>query len=189
VSEVEWVKTFSPSVEIQLRTTNPKLNLWIGRKLPYANEVRSYKEDGIAQSDYMGYETDLLVTEEMENGEWTPRVIIEAKCRGSITTHDAITYSHKASTHRQVHPYLRYGILIGERGNYPLPGRLFRHGTQFDFMLSWVGKEPTNQEIGNLVEVLLEEVSASQTLEEIIFESRKKGRKHYTMLHKQLKVR
>jgi hypothetical protein len=48
--------------------------------------------------------------------------------------------------HRQVHPYLRYRILIGEREGYPLPRRLFWHGMQLDFMLSWAGIEATEQE-------------------------------------------
>ncbi|GAI54911.1 unnamed protein product, partial [marine sediment metagenome] len=57
---------------------------------------------------------------------------IEGKIN-SVTTHGAITYSQKASTHKNVHPYLRYGILLGNRKHYPLPGRLFRHGAYFDF--------------------------------------------------------
>ena len=31
----------------------------------------------------------------------------------------------------------RYGIMIGGHGHYPLPGRLFRYGTNFDFMISF----------------------------------------------------
>jgi hypothetical protein len=108
---------------------------------------------------------------------------------GAITTHDAITYSHKAATHRQVHPYLRYGILLGDRKHYPLPGRLFRHGTQFDFMISWVKHEPRKQELDDTVDVLRKEVDASRILEKIIYDSRKKGKDHYTVLHKELKLR
>ncbi len=44
---------------------------------------------------------------------WKPRVVVEAKL-GKVTTNDAITYSQKASTHRAVHPYLRYGIMLGD---------------------------------------------------------------------------
>lgn len=187
--EVEWVKTFSPTVEARLRAHNPQLSVLTGKKLPYANEIRSYVDAGIDKSDFMNYETDLLVTELTGDKKWIPRVIVEAKCGGSITTHDAITYSHKAFTHRQVHPYLRYGILIGEREHYPLPGRLFRHGTQFDFMLSWTGQSPSDQEMGDFVEILLKEVEASRVMEEIIFDSRRKDRKHYTVLHKELKMK
>lgn len=189
MSEVEWVNTFAPSVETRLRTVDSKLSVLTGKKLPYANEIRAYKNTDIHDSDYVDYETDLLITENADDGVWTPRVIVEAKCRGSITTHDAITYSHKAFTHRQVHPYLRYGILIGERETYPLPGRLFRHGTQFDFMLSWIGLTATEQELTDLLEVLIKEVQASRIMEEIIFDSRKRDRSHYTVLHKELKMK
>jgi len=56
-------------------------------------------------------------------------------------------------------------------------------------MLSWVGTMPTDQEMTDFVETLLKEVKASRIMEEIIFDSRKKGRKHYTLLHKELKVK
>ena len=189
MTEVEWVKMFAPEVEARLRVIDPRLSVLTGKKLPYANEIISYKNAEINDSDFMDYETDLLVTESAEEGIWKPRVIIEAKYRGSITTHDAITYSHKAFTHRQVHPYLRYGILVGERKHHPLPGRLFRHGTQFDFMLSWIATEPARAEMDDLVEVLTKEVAASRIMEGIIFDSRKKRRNHYTVLHKELRVK
>ena len=79
--------------------------------------------------------------------------------------------------------------MIGERGKFPLPGRLFRHGTQFDFMLSWVGTDATEDEMSDFIEVLIKEVKASRVMQEIIFESRKKNRQHYTVLHKELKLK
>lgn len=130
------MKRFAGSLEKRHRAADARLTVHTGAKLPYANEVRSYVDTAAAASETMDYETDLLVFECQDARTWTPRVVAEAKCRGSITTHDAITYSHNVLAHRQVHPYLRYGILIGKREHYPLPGRLFRHGTQFDFMLS-----------------------------------------------------
>ena len=91
--------------------------------------------------NFISYETDILVGEHITDQIWKPRIIIEAKI-GRITTHDAITYSRKALTHKNVHPYLRYGILIGNRSHHPLPGRLFRHGENFDFMQSWISYKP-----------------------------------------------
>ncbi len=188
MKEIEWVKMIAPKIEDRLVKQRPGLLVLTGKKLPYANEIRSYKNERINRSDFMGYETDLLIIESSGDGIWKPRVVVEVKIRGSISTHDAITYSHKAFTHRQVHPYLRYGILIAERKHYPLPGRLFRHGTQFDFMLSWVGSEPNETEISKTTDLLIKEFDASQAMEEFIFDSRKPGRKHYTVLHRELKV-
>lgn len=188
--EVEWVKTIvAPSIEERLQEYDPNLSLRVGYKLPYAYEICAYENDEACENWPMRYETDLLVVENSDKEKWIPRVVIEAKGNGAINTHDAITYSHKAATHRQVHPYLRYGILLGDREHYPLPGRLFRHGTQFDFMISWVEHEPRKQELDDTVDVLLKEVDASRILERIIFDSRKKNRDHYTVLHKELKVR
>ena len=134
----------------------------------------------------MKYETDILISEvNPKTGAWIPRVIIEGKIR-SINTHDAITYSCKAETHKNVHPYLRYGILIGYRKHYPLPGRLFRHGTQFDFMISWMGYEASRSEWTETVRILSAEVAASRMLEEIIFHSRSRNRESFTYLHKPL---
>jgi hypothetical protein len=75
----------------------------------------------------------------LRENEWKPQIIIEGKLN-SVTTHDTITYSQKAATHRNVHPFLRlrYVILIGNRKYFPLLGRLFRHRAHFDFML-WLG--------------------------------------------------
>lgn len=76
--------------------------------------------------------------------------------------------------------------MLGDRGAYPLPGRLFRHGTNFDFMFSFTGTEPTKDEWATFMELILNEVDYSRTMEEMLHESRKKDRKHYYMLEKQL---
>ena len=116
-----------------------------GKKVPYSFEILNYKDDKPGDRKYIKYETDLLVYQKIDNEKWKPRIIIEGKTN-SVTTHDAITYSQKASTHKNVHPYLRYGILLGNRKHYPLPGRLYRHGAYFDFMLSWKAFETTEEE-------------------------------------------
>ena len=187
MSEIVWMQTVKAAVEGELRNRDARLSVFAGKKLPYANEIREYTENDTVANDrshLVLYETDLLITETSDDGSWKPRVIVEAKYE-SITTHDAITYSQKAFTHRQVHPYLRYGILIGKRGSYLLPGRLFRHGTQFDFMLSWSDDSPTQIEMDVFLKVLLKEVKASRIMEELIFDNRKHGRGHFTVLHKE----
>lgn len=133
----------------------------------------------------IGYETDILVYEQFANENWKPRIIIETKIN-KVTTHDAITYSQKAQTHKNVHPYLRYGILIGNRKHYPLPGRLFRHGQHFDFMQSWVKYNADNNEWLELIRILENEIEASKMLEEILFNSRSRTREKYTILHRPL---
>lgn len=186
MNEREWVQAIINTVQAEVKQHDPNLRVAAGQKLPYAYEVLSYTGEEPKGRSSIAYETDILVSEHLDKDEWKPRVIIEAKL-GSITTHDAITYSQKATTHKNVHPYLRYGILIGNRQD--LPGRLFRHGAYFDFMLSWVGFEPSDTELKRLAELIIDEVKASRKLEEIIFKSRDPKRQRYTYLHRPLRLR
>ncbi|MET2985544.1 hypothetical protein [Aureibaculum conchae] len=187
MTEREWVKSICEDLEKELKIFNDNLRVNESKKLPYSSEVLEYKDDQPFRQNYLKYETDFLVYEVLDECLWKPRVIIEAKIN-SITTHDAITYSQKAQTHKNVHPYLRYGILIGNRKHHPLPGRLFRHGQHFDFMQSWKSYESDNSEWLQLIEILKSEIEASYALEEIIFNSRAKNRVKYTLLHRPLRL-
>ena len=110
--------------------------------------------------------------------------MIETKIR-NVTTHDVITYSKKAANHKAVHPYLRYGIFIGKMEH--IPGRLIRHGKNFDFMLSWPSFKPSAQEENSLMKLIKKEVEASINLDEIM-ERRSVDKKYqqYTLLHRPL---
>lgn len=154
-------------------------------KLPYALEVSSFNADwSVASSSPTVFETDMVIFE-VRNEQRIPRVVIEAKL-GSVTTHDAITYSNKAICHKQVMPYLRYGIMLGNRETYPLPGRLFRHGTHFDFLFSFVNTVPSEEEKTAFVEMLKREIRYSQQTEDVLTNSRRHNRKRYFMLQKEL---
>jgi hypothetical protein len=105
---------------------------------------------------------------------------------GRITTHDALTYSSKAATHKHVHPYLRYGILAGEREHYAIPGRLVKHGAYFDFMVAWSAAKPTNREWLAFTVLLADEVKAARTMQELLKTNRLLRRKKYHILHRPL---
>ena len=79
--------------------------------------------------------------------------------------------------------------MLGNREHYPLPGRLYRHGAQFDFMASFKSFEPTASELNMFVDVLKLELTASRTPEKILYESRRPDRDQYTILHRQLVLR
>ena len=114
------------------------------QKVPYAKEIISYDEEfNSVEVGTMDFETDLLIYEKAEVIK--PRVIIEAKVR-TVSTHDAITYSYKALQHKTVTPFVRYGIMLGNRKHHPIPGRLYRHGSNFDFMISFKGYDLTKNE-------------------------------------------
>jgi len=188
MTEKEWVKSIISDIEKQLRKTDDTIRVVDGHRLSYANEILTYDQNNKPEQQYSaGYETDILVYEQLDETTWKPRVVIETKL-GSVTTHDAITYSQKAQTHKYVHPFLRYGILIGNREEYPLPGRLFRHGQNFDFMLSWKSFQADKGELKKIIEILIDEIKASKTLDEILFNSRSKVREKFTSLHRPLRL-
>lgn len=80
-----------------------------------------------------GFEQDFLIYEEKTEGHTTiiPRVIAEVKY-GGVTTHDAIVYSYKAECIKRIYPFCRYGMILG--GMKTIPGRVLRHGRNFDFI-------------------------------------------------------
>ena len=183
MKETEWAS----QIAIRLAEHFPKFRVESGKRLIYANEIREYGE---LQPNYkdMKYETDILLYQETKSGGWIPRVVIETKIK-SINTHDSITYSQKSDTHKQVHPYLRYGIFLGNRGNKALPGRLIRHGAHFDFMLCWKHFRSDAEEWKQLTNILRQEITASKKLEKLIFDSRKSHRDKIFSFHRPLKTR
>jgi len=155
-------------------------------KVPYAQEILSYDLDFVKDKEHtMAFETDLLIFEKDKSIK--PRVIIESKIN-SVTTHDAITYSYKAQTHKNVTPYIRYGIMLGNRQHFPLPGRLFRHGTNFDFMISFRDFILSEEEKLAFIDLIKKEISYSQKIEEMIYDNRIRNRKHYFLLQKELRL-
>lgn len=190
-TEKEWVSSIIPKLQEDLQNALPKkieIRVSDGVKLPYAYEVLKYHESEPEKTFLSKYETDILISEVFGGDQWIPRIVIECKLN-TASTHDAITYSTKAATHKNVHPYLRYGILMGNRKHYPLPGRLIRHGAHFDFMTSWKGYDPENVEWDNLLSVLTKEVRASVQLEELLTSSRSPHRKRYSVLHRRLELK
>ena len=185
MTEKEWMEDVKRRLEQEELFSKNNILFSTGKRVPYSFEILNYKDDEPGDRKYIKYETDLLVYQRIDNEKWKPRIIIEGKIN-SVTTHDAITYSQKASTHKNVHPYLRYGILLGNRKHYPLPGRLFRHGAYFDFMLSWEGFKPSENEWKNFLDIINSEIEYSKKIEEMLFDSRLKNRKHYTILQRHL---
>lgn len=187
MKENDWTKSICDLLQNQGLGENIYIDIL--KKIPYALEISSFNEEWEADTeslDETAFETDMVVYEKL-NEKIIPRVIVESKV-GSVTTHDAITYSHKAMYHKNVIPYVRYGIMLGARETYPLPGRLFRHGTNFDFLFSFVDYVPSEKELTTFVDMLKREIIYSRQIEEILSNSRSRGRKHYFMLQKEFRL-
>jgi len=185
MKEVDWADLVTLKINEML--INTKYSAFTGQKLIYSNEIIEYDEDKPSYAP-LSYETDILIREQLDQGKWKPRVVIETKIDG-VTTHDAITYSNKSRTHKSIHPYLRYGIFIGNQGNGHIPGRLIRHGENFDFMISWVGYEPNELELDALMDIINSEIKTSQVLDELVFNTRAKDRKRIFVLHRPLVIK
>lgn len=184
MGENQWTQSICSMLREQGLGENIEIDVL--QKIPYAFEISSFDEEwGISSDsfDETSFQTDMVVYEK-QDGKIIPRVIIEAKV-GTVSTHDAITYSHKAMQHKNVIPFVRYGIMLGARETYPLPGRLFRHGTNFDFLFSFVGSVPTEKEMMAFVGALKKEIIYSRQIEEILSNSRSRNRKRYYMLQKE----
>jgi hypothetical protein len=202
MTEREWVSKITPTIQKAIQKKDKNIYVEAGIKLPYTSEIISYKGEKpegkgnhqkANQEEKGEYETDMLVYEKRnENGDsvWIPRVIIEVKKPVSgVTTHDAIIYSEKASTHKTIHPYLRYGILVVSNKENYLPKRLVWHGNYFDFMAQCADTTLSEeylldeQQLNALIEVIEEEIEISRMLKNIIYDEKLKN---YTILHRPL---
>jgi len=188
MNERSWAKYVCGNLRNSLpqRGKGPRrLDVISSERLPYRYEVFGYQDQGQPEARPTEYETDLLVIEHGPQGRWVPRVVIECKLR-SLSTHDALTYSAKAETHKQVHPYLRYGILVGAPKDRAIPSRLFRHGSHFDFMVAWRRQNATSAEWSRFVRLVREEIRASRLLEELLLTARQPSRKRYMVIRRRL---
>lgn len=181
ITEKEWAEKLRESIAAGIQTN--EVSVHVGKRVPYRFEMLECSDDRKAKpvSKPIGYATDILVRQDVGNGKWKPRVVIELKIN-SINTHDSITYSEKAYAHKAVFPYLRYGIVIGNHKG-PIPWRLYRHGLNSDFMMVIAGFEPTEKELAELGGILNEEIEASRQVETIIY---KQSAFKYRTLHREL---
>ena len=92
-----------------------------------------------------------------------PKVVFEFK--SSLSTHDVITYSNKAKRHKQIYPYLRYGLISYNISK--IPKRFFIHNEGIDFYLAL--KEHLSSLETVLRSVIEEEVKMSDVFEATIF--------------------
>jgi hypothetical protein len=154
-----------------------------GVKLPYTSVIQAYSRDGKATSGESSYETDLLISDTASDGSWTPRVVVECKL-GGVTTHDALSYAAKAATHKHLHPYLRYGVLVGRLP--AIPRFLVKHGIDFDFLATWPADAPEESAWTAFVAMLADEVKASRALQSLLTNNRASMQQKYHLLRRPL---
>lgn len=186
MNEREYVDSIKSKIERKLRSKcpdPPSVRVESQIRLPYNHSIKEYRDSKPVAARADGYATDLLIYDEHPDGSWIPRVVVEVKV-GRVSTHDALSYSSKAETHKSVHPYLRYGILIAGYGDRSLPGRLFRHGAHFDFMMIWRDTPPTRSDWRDFIDIASQEVQTSREIQEFLRTSRQATKKEYRAMHR-----
>lgn len=162
----------SPFVDIALSVAReiltPPLSIERAAALLYQvavdNELRLTVDPKSPRRGTSAFQTDLCVFETKPSGIVIPRVVFEFKTR--ISTHDVLTYSSKAGKHKQVYPYLRYGLVMSEERQ--IAGRVFNHNESLDFAAAVGNLE--SEEFRAFFAVLLEdEIAASRRLESVFF--------------------
>jgi hypothetical protein len=93
-----------------------------------------------------------------------PRVVLEFKTR--LSTHDVITYSAKARRHKQIYPYLRYGVIVERKKT--IPKRFFVHNEALDFCVA-AGAFSAKQFPTIIAKLVKREVATSRELDAIAF--------------------
>jgi len=148
----------------------PPLIIQRGANLLYQVPVDNRLELKVKPKDpkrgQSAFQTDLCVFERIDSETRIPRVVLEFKSR--LTTHDVLTYSSKARKHKQVYPYLRYGLVIGSEAT--VPGRFFTHNESLDFCVA-AASYKANRLHELFAKLLGDEVAASRELEKIAFGS------------------
>jgi hypothetical protein len=105
------------------------------------------------------YQADIVVRE--KNGK-VPLVAVELKCGAGAgyTTHDVLTYSAKAARHKELYPYLRYGMAIA--GARPIGRKFFFTNTALDFVVAFPIADDDEGGFRRLVEVVKHQVKLAE---------------------------
>lgn len=141
-----------------------KYKVETGRNVCYCAKIKGYSDNGAAifeeaTGKKYKYQTDICISKIEENNSgkfYMPEIIIETKLN-SYGSHDVITYSEKALSHKKLHPHLKYGFVVIEPEDDKLQSRFFAHNFGFDFafLLNLHDKSETEFFIKKIIRKLL----------------------------------
>ena len=85
-TEKEWVESvLQPRLAVELEKCHAgewRVAIASGKKLTYAYEILRYGSDGPDQKRGAEYQTDLLIYDHRQGGDWVPRVVVECRKAG-----------------------------------------------------------------------------------------------------------
>ncbi len=185
-SETQWVaglvKLISDHLGMVYATGEP-LVVEADFNLAAGYQILDYSKKS-ARHTVLFHKADLLVYEQ-HNARWTPRVAMECKY-GELSSKEALAYNARAEQFKSVHPYLRYGLLIGGFDGLSLPVRVLKHGANFDFIVAWEGPEPKGVTRERLGAIIVAEVDASRVLTSLVLKSGVAAMGPVRMIHRPL---
>jgi hypothetical protein len=124
-----------------------------GQLRPKPEDLRSPKRGQFA------FEADILIE---KANPVIPLVVVELKF-GGFTTHDIITYSSKATRHKEIYPYLRYGFVVG--GSVSLSKKFLTHNQGVDFAMSVPALATTGSK---LIDLIKRQIGSAEILVEMM---------------------
>ena len=163
---------------IRRKLGNGKYEIKIGENLIYKviiNENLKFEPNDpqIPIRGSYAFQTDLLI---IRRDKQLPLVVIETKY-GGFSTHDVLTYSTKAQKHKEIYPYLRYGLVVG--GIDAIQNRFFTHNVGFDFAFAL--KDINDNSVSELVEIIKEQIKNAESILDI-FKDRNQARSFNTKI-------
>jgi len=149
---------------IRTKLGNDKYEIKIGENLIYKviiNENLQFEpnEPENPRRGSYAFQTDLLI---IKKDTKLPLVVIETKY-GGFSTHDVLTYSTKAQKHKEIYPYLRYGLVVG--GTNKITNKFFIHNIGFDFAIAL--EKIDDYAINELIEILRGQIKNAESVLEI----------------------
>jgi hypothetical protein len=109
--EDDFVKQVAQLIEKDLPpqyVAKPKANLYYQIMLDNNLKLTTKNLKDPKRGD-SAFQTDLCIFFLNKDGTRLPKIVFEFK--QDISTHDVIPYSNKAKRHKQIYPYLRYGLI------------------------------------------------------------------------------
>lgn len=111
------------------------------------------------------FQTDLVIIKKDSN---LPLVIIETKY-GGFSTHDVLTYSTKALKHKEIYPYIRYGLVVG--GKNKIDNKFFIHNVGFDFAIAL--RELKEEDLKRLSTIIQKQLESAKLVLDIFMNKKK----------------
>jgi hypothetical protein len=148
MNETEFRKILKEALEKELKDYKVEENRELIYKVIIDENLKyNPREPNNPTRGNYAFQTDIVIAKKQKN---IPLVIIETKY-GNFNTHDVITYSTKALKHKEIYPYIRYGLVVGGKGE--IDNRFFTHNVGFDFAFA-LGKIDNKKELEEFIRIL-----------------------------------